>query len=76
MPPTEYFSAYYGLYLGQAYGMFSPGLFPDTVTMPCGYRLRIDGPDDIPGDGESVPCPCGDKRHWIVYIAKEPHAAD
>jgi len=49
-----------------------PGL-PDspfcTLEMPCGERLVIQTEADFPA--ESVPCPCGNPKHWFVKYEEE-----
>lgn len=52
-----------------------PLAFPLTIELrtdksaiePCG-RLVIETLDDFPE--QSVPCPCGDPKHWLVKIEK------
>lgn len=37
-----------------------------TIKMPCGEGGIFDTFENIPN--ESIPCPCGDPKHWLVNI--------
>jgi len=38
--------------------------FPQILYMSCGYNDKVESIDQVPLF--NVPCPCGDKNHWIV----------
>ncbi len=42
-----------------------PDVYLSLVIEPCGGSVQYATPDDIPE--ESVPCPCGDKTHWMIH---------
>lgn len=39
------------------------------IQMPCGAYVAFHTSRDIPW--ESVPCPCGNKHHWIIKYEEE-----
>ena len=49
-------NSYIGVYVTRPYG---------KITMPCGHEETYEKPADLPK--ENVPCPCGDRKHWLVY---------
>jgi len=51
-----------------------PYLLPDvtpivSITMSCGEHIEYPHFEDLPID--SVPCPCGNPKHWFVFVKKE-----
>lgn len=34
------------------------------INMPCGQKITYEKSSDIPW--ESVPCPCGNPKHWVI----------
>ena len=66
----------YGIYVmdraALILGRKVPNHFPHTVVMPCcGYTQTFETIGDLPRSG--LPCPCGDKRCWVVkYKEEEP----
>lgn len=44
--------------------------FPGEVIMPCGEMLFLPDAASIPV--ESVRCPCGNPRHWLVKWEIDP----
>jgi hypothetical protein len=36
--------------------------------LPCGNGLEL---RKINVQTQSIPCPCGDPRHWLLYVAGE-----
>ena len=39
------------------------------IVMPCGKKTIYNTMAEIPGI--SIPCPCGDKEHWVIYYESE-----
>ena len=35
-----------------------------VLCLPCGHEVKYEKLEDIPF--ESVPCSCGDPRHWFI----------
>ena len=44
-------------------------VFPLNITMPCGETFVVGDAASAPR--ASVPCSCGDPRHWFVKIREE-----
>lgn len=43
--------------------------YPYLVSMPCGQSVAYMKQEDFPRD--TVRCPCGDARHWMVKYVDE-----
>jgi hypothetical protein len=45
-----------------------------SITMPCGQKVEYEKSSDIPF--ESVPCPCGDPKHWLIKYVERDTASE
>lgn len=39
-----------------------------ATRLPCGNGLEL---RQINPQTQSIPCPCGDSRHWLLYVTGE-----
>lgn len=59
---------------GNSWYEVKAALFPyvgKEYAMPCGYVHKIPDTETICGwPIQDVPCPCGDKTHWLVKFSE------